>query len=306
VADEVFLSYVHENVAVAQRLAAELEAAGVGVWIDRSRLEPGQRWREAISKAIRRGHLFIACFSREFAQREHSHMHEEITLAIEELRRRPTDRSWFIPVRLDESEVPDRDIGAGASLRDLQWVSLSPNWTDGVARITNVALRKRATAKSANVHAALTRLAVTYTLRRGSTYWRGVSHDELEILLSLTNQTNSSVTAPFIHLEVPPSFRIEPLGISSRQRDAPLQLTREAEPPYAAAFIARTDFPLHPAVPAEFAQVTAVIKGDAAVPSCEIRIKSAALTIGTVESVIRIGATQIAHVLGRQVEPREH
>lgn len=141
--DEVFLSYVRENGAIAERLAQDLEAAGASVWLDRTRLAPGDRWRDAIRNAIRSGHLFIACFSRDFATRDRSHMNEELTLAIEELRLRPTDRTWFIPVVIDNTEVPDRDIGAGATLRDLQWVDLSSNWTDGVASIVKVALQNR-------------------------------------------------------------------------------------------------------------------------------------------------------------------
>ncbi len=51
-------------------------------------------------------------------------MNEELTVAIEELRLRPTDRAWFIPVLLDDCEVPDRSIGAGETLRTLQWIKL--------------------------------------------------------------------------------------------------------------------------------------------------------------------------------------
>jgi len=65
-ANEVFLSYVRENATVAERLARELEDAGVRVWVDKMRLQPGDRWKSAIKAAIRGGHLFIPLFSREF------------------------------------------------------------------------------------------------------------------------------------------------------------------------------------------------------------------------------------------------
>jgi hypothetical protein len=143
VGDHVFLSYVRENSSQAERLAADLRAAGVDVWIDRSNLTPGERWRDGIRSAIRAGNLFVACFSREYAARERSHMNEELTLAIEELRLRPTHRAWFIPVLLDDSYVPDRRISTNESLRDLQWVNLADNWTAGVAQIASVAHRTR-------------------------------------------------------------------------------------------------------------------------------------------------------------------
>ena len=65
-------------------------------------------------------------------------MNEEITLAIEELRQRPSDQAWFIPVLLDDCEVPRRNIGAGEDLSDLQAVRLFQDWTDGISRILAV------------------------------------------------------------------------------------------------------------------------------------------------------------------------
>jgi hypothetical protein len=70
----------------------------VTVWLDRNDIEPGARWRDAIRKAIRGGKFFMACFSKEYSERARTHMNEELTLAIDELRTMPTDRTWFIPV----------------------------------------------------------------------------------------------------------------------------------------------------------------------------------------------------------------
>lgn len=325
---EVFLSYVRDNARVAEKLAADLEAAGVRVWLDRTRLGPGERWREAIRKAISAGDLFIACFSRQFALRQKSHMNEELTLAIEELRRRSADRAWFIPVVVDDSEVPDRDIGSGASLRDLQWVDLSSNWAEGVASIAAVALRKQSQAlgssgtlmrdSSRNVSSAAhidgrpsasgalqPDLRIRYILRRGMTYWRDVSHDEIRILLVVTNHATSSATAPYIRLQVPQAFSLNPIGVSSRQVGAPLQLISEEVEPPAAAFIARPDFVIHPAVPTEFAQITLTVKGNMAVPACHIRYRTAASNLTGGEGLLPIEAEEIAAVLQRSVEPIE-
>lgn len=65
-------------------------------------------------------------------------MNEEITLAIEELRQKPPDRSWFIPVLLSDCEIPDREIGPGETLRDLQWVHLFEDWEGGLEKIRKV------------------------------------------------------------------------------------------------------------------------------------------------------------------------
>ena len=120
----VFISYVRENAALVDRLADELRAHGVTVWLDRDKIMPGQRWQDAIRQAIREGDYFIACFSAEYMARRKSYMNTEIGLAIEILQEMPADRIWFIPVLLSECEIPDRSIGGGQTLRDLHWEPL--------------------------------------------------------------------------------------------------------------------------------------------------------------------------------------
>lgn len=138
-----FISYVHENQEAVFKLCDDLRDHGIQIWLDREQIKPGRRWRSAIRQAIQDGAFFIACFSDEYNARERSFMNEELTLAIEELRLRPTNRSWFIPVTFSPNAVPDRDIGAGETLRDLQWVNLSGEpfslgWTDEVRRIAYI------------------------------------------------------------------------------------------------------------------------------------------------------------------------
>jgi len=154
----IFLSYVRENASTVDRLAADLRALGVTVWLDRENIVPGRRWRDAIREAIRAGDLFVACFSREFLTRDVSYMNEELIIAIEELRLRPTDRAWFIPASLDGASIPPRSIGAGETLTDLQWVDLGSDWNRGVKMIAELAgaststnPRNSLTAKAANI-----------------------------------------------------------------------------------------------------------------------------------------------------------
>ena len=68
---------------------------------------------QTIRKAIREGAFFIACFSKEYHERDRTFMNEELTVAIEELRQRSDDHIWFIPVQLNECEIPNLDIGKG-------------------------------------------------------------------------------------------------------------------------------------------------------------------------------------------------
>ena len=131
----VFISYVRQNSDIVDKLAAELRRHGVTVWLDREQIMPGADWKYAIRQAIAKGDYFIACFSAEYVTRPVTYMNTEIGLAVEMLQQMPPGRIWFVPVLLSECEIPDRTIGGGQTLRDLQWEPLYENWDRGVRRI---------------------------------------------------------------------------------------------------------------------------------------------------------------------------
>ena len=134
----VFISYVREDAQSVDSLCDSLRENGVKIWIDRNDIPPGARWKKAIRKAINEGDFFIACFSPSYIKKEKTYMNEELTIAIEILRQKPVDRAWFIPVLLSQCEVPDRDIGAGETLLDLQQVRLYEDWEIGIKHILSV------------------------------------------------------------------------------------------------------------------------------------------------------------------------
>lgn len=80
----------------------------------------------------------MACFSKQYWDRRITVMNTELGIAINELGKRRRDQTWFIPVRLDDCEVPDWSIGPGETLRDLQHVDLFRDWPDGMRRILTV------------------------------------------------------------------------------------------------------------------------------------------------------------------------
>jgi hypothetical protein len=65
-------------------------------------------------------------------------MNEELLLAIEELRQRPIDRSWFIPVILAGGEIPCLPIGPGETLKDIQGVDFQGDWDRAIAQLLRV------------------------------------------------------------------------------------------------------------------------------------------------------------------------
>jgi hypothetical protein len=121
----VFVSYVREDGDEVDQLCAVLEAAQIPYWRDRKDLGPGDAWRANIRDAIRNGSLvFLACFSNNYRAKPKSYMNEELTLAVDEFRQMQQGRVWLIPVRFDDGDVPDLDLGAGRVLSDLNYSDL--------------------------------------------------------------------------------------------------------------------------------------------------------------------------------------
>lgn len=139
----VFISYVRENKKLVDNLCEDLCKNGIEVWMDRDQIQLGQRWQDAIRQAIKEGAFFIACISKESQRKDSTYMNEEIILAIEELRKRPTNKIWFIPVLLNTDEIPERSIGGGETLRDLHHVSLKDDWEKGIQSIVKVISPKK-------------------------------------------------------------------------------------------------------------------------------------------------------------------
>ena len=134
----VFISYCHENKDRVHELCDTLISNGVSVWVDWENIEPGIPWRQSIQQAIQRGDFFIACFSKEYNASDTTFMKDELSIAVEKLQQKPFDRIWFIPVKLNECQIPDIKIGEGSTLQELQYVNLYENWEAGIQQILNI------------------------------------------------------------------------------------------------------------------------------------------------------------------------
>jgi tetratricopeptide (TPR) repeat protein len=123
--DQAFLCYSPEDGSAVDRLQAALEAAGVRVWRASEKLLPGEDRREKTRQAITgQAIVFVACFSRAGLARDRSSQQEELSLAVEELRRRRPDVPWLMPVRLDGCVIPDLPLGGCRTLGQLQCADL--------------------------------------------------------------------------------------------------------------------------------------------------------------------------------------
>ena len=131
---EVFISYVREDEAVVRHICRILTTNGIKVWLDKEQLEPGVRWKTSIENAIKRGLFFLSIHSRARQNRQESHVHEELILAIEHFRKRSYGTTWLIPIKIDDCEIENRPLGGGESILDLQWCDLR-NWSNGISRL---------------------------------------------------------------------------------------------------------------------------------------------------------------------------
>jgi len=122
---KVFISYVKEDIEPVSFVTRNLQRNGVGVWRDKEELSGGSRWKAAIRSAIQDGTFFVSVHSKNRQMRDATYANEELAVAIEELRKKPYDKIWLIPVTLDGTMPEDRPIGGGETLRDLHVENLT-------------------------------------------------------------------------------------------------------------------------------------------------------------------------------------
>ncbi|MEE6140754.1 toll/interleukin-1 receptor domain-containing protein, partial [Mycobacterium sp. 050128] len=133
-----FVSYVHEDKEHVDKMVRALKAAGIPVWVDKTKLGPGVDWRTVIRDAIRSDSMvFLACFSSNLSERETSYQYEELNLAVEEFRRRPPGRVWLIPIRFDDCQIPDMPLTSTMRLDSIQRADLfGDEYVENVIELT--------------------------------------------------------------------------------------------------------------------------------------------------------------------------
>lgn len=134
--EPVFVSYVRENQNVIDRICNHLKKNNIPYWLDREKIDPGKNWKTSIRNAIKKGSMFIACFSIESINKQESVMNEEISLAIDILRLKQFDSGWIIPLKLNECDIPDIEIGGGRYLKDIQYIDLYPSFPKNIKKLT--------------------------------------------------------------------------------------------------------------------------------------------------------------------------
>ena len=113
-----FLSYSRRDQKVALRLADDLIAAGVSVWVDQYDIQPSQHWDRAVEAAVRGCNGFIAVLSP--ASVASANVADEVSVAID-------DGKSIIPVMVERCTPPLR-------MTRMQYIDATTNYDDALRR----------------------------------------------------------------------------------------------------------------------------------------------------------------------------
>jgi hypothetical protein len=103
----IFISYSHDDLPAAAILASGLRAAGLPVWLDRHRLNPGGDWEQALKRAVKsRAALFLSLISPATERNPERFVHSEREWAAEV---HVPGEIFYIPVLLDPALRPMRE-----------------------------------------------------------------------------------------------------------------------------------------------------------------------------------------------------
>ena len=133
---QVFLSYYHENKAEAERLRADLLAAGYEVWWDQL-LEPDQDLYVEMSTAMDESRVLLVCLSQKALAKTTAGIYQQARDAIEFYPVYELDAVVVIPIRFSECIVPSFSIDETRTLDQLASVDLFPaaQWKPGLMQL---------------------------------------------------------------------------------------------------------------------------------------------------------------------------
>lgn len=103
---QIFLIYAREDKNEVQKIYNSLKEKGFKPWMDSMDLLPGQNWQESIEDAIKKSDIALYCISKHAANKK-GFVGKEIRTALNSLDEISEGFSPIIPVRLEETSVPD-------------------------------------------------------------------------------------------------------------------------------------------------------------------------------------------------------
>jgi WD40 repeat protein len=124
---KLFLAHASEDKEQVKAIYHRLKDSGFEPWLDEYDLLPGQNWRVEIPRVIRESDIFIACLSKNSVTKQ-GYVQREFRLALDACAEKPAETIYLIPLKLDDSEVPNLQLPQlGINLRDYHWLNY---WED--------------------------------------------------------------------------------------------------------------------------------------------------------------------------------
>ena len=102
----VFLSYAREDRARVEQVYDGLRAEGLQPWMDSRDIMAGQEWPSVIGQALRSADFMLAFISRRSVSKR-GYVQRELRAALSVASELPQGAVFLIPVRLDDSELPE-------------------------------------------------------------------------------------------------------------------------------------------------------------------------------------------------------
>lgn len=154
----IFLSYTRKDGANVKALYQRLKSAGYHPWMDIEDILAGQDWEQVLIQAINDATFFLACLSTNSIDHR-GVVQEEIKQALQVWRRKLDDDIYFIPIRLDDCQVPEalaKFNWGGARVQSFAGCASHPNGAAGICAedCAPVAARGRSSRSKRCNHAA--------------------------------------------------------------------------------------------------------------------------------------------------------
>jgi len=103
-----FICYSKENTTAVRAFFTRLkQEEWIDPWFDEEDILPGEKWQDAVIKAVRASHAVIV-FLSTLALKQQGFFHKELNIALDTANEKPEGTIFIIPVRLENCEVPER------------------------------------------------------------------------------------------------------------------------------------------------------------------------------------------------------
>ena len=125
----IFMSYAREDRKRVSEIYESLRQSGLNPWMDDppspyelEGIPPGQDWDQFIRRKMKESLITLAFLSKHSVAKE-GYVQREYRLALNILMEKPADRTYLIPVLLEDCTPPDIKVDT-VSLHQLNWYRL--------------------------------------------------------------------------------------------------------------------------------------------------------------------------------------